>query len=481
MAAPPQRDHAGGMTQNPTHDAPPQGTSFLDDMFTRLRGSGFYRDTDSRWFGGVCSGLAQRFGVDPVLIRAAAVVLVFLGGLGLTAYVVLWLLLPDRRGDVLAERAVRQGDAGPIALLVLAALLVVGGLFSIGQGDGWFAPLWLIPVAVIAWLVISRDRSRRGVAPGAFDPGGQPSYGPVPPGTPPPPPSSGDVAMSAPPMNPAPAALPATGSYAAPQAGPYAGPYAGAQGPYGQSGPYGGSPAVPYGGGPVPPAPPRPVAPAPPPRPRRRRPSAFVGLVSLGLALVGIGLGAGLDDPIGFPGTSATLGFLIGLVGVSLVVLALGVSGRASGFSGFLAVVLGLLLVGSSASSQVAMDVDGGVGDRIWVPTATSTQTTYELGAGDATLDLTQLSQGDLGATPRRLAVEMGAGDLRILVPAGLTTTVNAEVGVGSIRRVGVGGAEISEDAGPARSVTTTVGDGPVQVVVDAELGFGSITIQEQS
>ena len=479
MAASPWWDHAGGMTQNPTHDAPPQGTSFLDDMFTRLRGSGYHRDTDSRWFGGVCSGLAQRFGVDPVLIRAAAVVLVFLGGLGITLYVVLWLLLPDRRGEVLAERAVRQGDAGPIALLVLAALLVVGGVFSIGQGNGWFAPLWLIPVAVIAWLVISRDRSRQGIAPGAFDPGVQPSYGPVPPGTPPPPPSFGDSAMSAPPMNPAPAALPATGSYATPQAGPYAAPYAGAQGPYGQSGPYGGSPAGPYGGRPVPPAP-RPVAP-PPPRPRRRRPSAFVGLVSLGLALVGIGLGAGLDDPIGFPGTSATLGFLIGLVGVSLVVLALGMSGRASGFSGFLAVVLGLLLVGSSATSQVAMDVDGGVGDRIWVPTATSTQTTYELGAGDATLDLTQLSQADLGSIPQRLAVEMGAGDLRILIPADLTTTVNAEVGVGSIRRVGVGGGETTEDAGPARNVTTTVGDGPVQVVVDAELGFGSITIQEQS
>ena len=84
MAASPRWDHAGGMTQNPTHDAPPQGTSFLDDMFTRLRASGFYRDTESRWFGGVCSGLAQRFGVDPVLIRAAAVVLVFLGGLGIT-------------------------------------------------------------------------------------------------------------------------------------------------------------------------------------------------------------------------------------------------------------------------------------------------------------------------------------------------------------------------------------------------------------
>ena len=52
------------------------------------------------------------------------------------------------------ELFVRQGDAGPIALLVLAAFLVLGGLFSIGNGNGWFAPLWLIPVAVVAWFVL---------------------------------------------------------------------------------------------------------------------------------------------------------------------------------------------------------------------------------------------------------------------------------------------------------------------------------------
>ena len=72
------------MTENPTQSAPPQGPSFLDDTFARLRSSGYERDTDARWFGGVCSGLAQRLGVDPVLVRAAAVVLAFVGGIGLT-------------------------------------------------------------------------------------------------------------------------------------------------------------------------------------------------------------------------------------------------------------------------------------------------------------------------------------------------------------------------------------------------------------
>ncbi len=483
------------MTENPTQSVPPPSTSFLDDSFARLRSSGYSRDTDGRWFGGVCTGLAQRFGVDPVLIRAAAVVLAFLGGIGITAYVILWLLLPDRQGDILAERAVRQGDAGPIALLVLAAFLVLGGVFSIGNGNGWFAPLWLIPVAAIAWLVLARRNGRTpqtGYGSVAAPP---PPYGtasPAPYGTPStatPPPSgeamSATPSYAAPPMASASTQTP-TPPYAGSQPGAYRAPQPGTYG-----GPPVGGPSGPYGGRPTPPAPPRPVGPVgppPPPRPRRRRPSAFVGLVSLGIALVGIGLGAALDDPLGFPGSSATLGFLIALAGVSVVVLTLGLRGRASGFSGFLVVCLALLLVTASAASRV--EVKDGVGNRTWTPVPATGTTAFELGAGEATLDLGRLAATTPTPAPsattttptttaQRVTVEMGAGDLTILVPPGLDVRVDASVGFGDItHRGGVGGN--TDTSGTDRSTSTLIGAEPVQVVVDAQLGLGQITIQEQ-
>ncbi len=174
----------GPPPSTPPPGAPPAGSSFLDDSFGRLRASGLVRDSEARWFGGVCSGLAHRLGVDPILIRAAAIILTFVGGVGLTAYVLLWLLMPDRRGVILAERGIRHGDVGAIALLVLAGLLVFGGIASVGSGDGWIAPLWLIPVALIAWFVLNR----RGTLDGPAD--GTVGSGPVPPahyGTPPPP------------------------------------------------------------------------------------------------------------------------------------------------------------------------------------------------------------------------------------------------------------------------------------------------------
>lgn len=48
-----------------------------------------------RMVGGVCGGLGELFELDPVLFRAAFLVLAFIGGLGILLYVVLWLLLPS--------------------------------------------------------------------------------------------------------------------------------------------------------------------------------------------------------------------------------------------------------------------------------------------------------------------------------------------------------------------------------------------------
>jgi hypothetical protein len=245
--------------------------------------------------------------------------------------------------------------------------------------------------------------------------------------------------------------------------------------------PYGAPPApygtAPYGAAPTPPGPPRPVAPPPPPRPRRRRPSGFVGLMSLGLAIALFGLGVALDGPLGFPGHSAVLGFILALAGVSVVALVLGLSGRSGGFTSLLVIGLGFLLVTSAAASRV--QVADGVGNRTWTPVASSTPATFDLGAGDATLDLSRLD-GAVTQAPMRVDVHVGAGDLLILVPAGLTARVDAHVGIGDIQVSG-GPDNGLQQSGTDRSLSTTVGDASTpDVVVNADLGLGQITIQEQ-
>lgn len=52
------------------------------------------RPPDTAMIGGVCSGIADYFGVDPTWIRLLAVLLIFASGFGLVAYVVAWVVIP---------------------------------------------------------------------------------------------------------------------------------------------------------------------------------------------------------------------------------------------------------------------------------------------------------------------------------------------------------------------------------------------------
>lgn len=53
-----------------------------------------YRSRSNRMLAGVCSGIAQYFGIDPTLIR---LIMVFLGftGSGLIAYIIAAIIIPE--------------------------------------------------------------------------------------------------------------------------------------------------------------------------------------------------------------------------------------------------------------------------------------------------------------------------------------------------------------------------------------------------
>ncbi|MCX6247657.1 MAG: PspC domain-containing protein [Bacteroidetes bacterium] len=59
----------------------------------------FYRSRTDKVFAGVCGGLAEHFVIDSVLIRLLFLVLIFAGGGGLIAYIVLWIITPEKPID----------------------------------------------------------------------------------------------------------------------------------------------------------------------------------------------------------------------------------------------------------------------------------------------------------------------------------------------------------------------------------------------
>jgi len=56
-----------------------------------------YRDPDNYYLGGVASGLSEYFDIDPLWIRLAFVAALFLKGIGVLIYLILWLVVPKAR------------------------------------------------------------------------------------------------------------------------------------------------------------------------------------------------------------------------------------------------------------------------------------------------------------------------------------------------------------------------------------------------
>lgn len=54
-----------------------------------------HRSLTDRKLAGVCGGIAEYLGWDPTLVRVLWIVLTFLGGSGILAYLILWLVMPD--------------------------------------------------------------------------------------------------------------------------------------------------------------------------------------------------------------------------------------------------------------------------------------------------------------------------------------------------------------------------------------------------
>ena len=71
-----------------------------------LRASALHLSDTDRKVAGVCGGLGETFGIDPLLFRVAIVILAFIGGAGVLLYIALWLLMPRAQTAVVT----RPGD-----------------------------------------------------------------------------------------------------------------------------------------------------------------------------------------------------------------------------------------------------------------------------------------------------------------------------------------------------------------------------------
>jgi signal transduction histidine kinase/phage shock protein PspC (stress-responsive transcriptional regulator) len=108
------------------------------------------RDRSQAVLGGVCAGLGERLGVDPLILRIGFVVAALAGGIGICLYAVCWVLLPaggdGRAGGSVLSRAIGRRESWMVAsglvLLVLAVLLLFRA-WGVWIGDAVVWPLVL--------------------------------------------------------------------------------------------------------------------------------------------------------------------------------------------------------------------------------------------------------------------------------------------------------------------------------------------------
>jgi len=85
----------------------------------------------NKYIFGVCGGVAEYFEIDSSIVRILWVISIFIGGVGLAAYLVAAILMPkseENEKEISKEKTVRKDNVG---LLIVGGILIFLGLLSL--------------------------------------------------------------------------------------------------------------------------------------------------------------------------------------------------------------------------------------------------------------------------------------------------------------------------------------------------------------
>ncbi|MGW3294342.1 PspC domain-containing protein [Streptomyces xiamenensis] len=385
--------------------------------------------------GGVCGGLGRYFHLDPVLFRVPLAVLSVIGGLGLIAYGVAWLLIPFEGEEENEGRRLLSGRVEGPGLTALLCTLVGCGLYvasvSTRHPATWFSAMLVASVGGAAYW--SRRRALAGEDERERHTG------------------AAEAVATAPPEAQAPPAR-AVASWWREAGGPGGAGGAGGAGGrtmtvHGQQGNYLWGPAdaatgqyAPYAGPPPtgtahPGGPGGPWAAPPPgtpltrraPMPPPRRGAWLGGLVFLTAVLAGLVAMAAtwFRYPLGTV-LVCTFAAVLVVYGVGWLISAF--FGRLGLGSVLVVVLTAVLLAGAWVLPK---NITTSWTDTSWEAVAADqVADRYELGTGRGSLDLGGLVLAD-GETVRT-TVEAGAGQITVIVPLNAEVVVHTRISAGA-------------------------------------------------
>jgi signal transduction histidine kinase len=106
------------------------------------------RDRAAGWLGGVCAGIARRYGIDSALVRLVFVVATAAAGFGIFLYALLWLVIPA--GEAQRQRRRLPTGRGAIEVAAGTGLLLMSVLLGFRELGIWFSDAVVWPLVLIA-------------------------------------------------------------------------------------------------------------------------------------------------------------------------------------------------------------------------------------------------------------------------------------------------------------------------------------------
>ncbi|UIX31365.1 PspC domain-containing protein [Streptomyces sp. GQFP] len=438
-----------GEPRAPEHTDAATAAAADEQLPARLR-----RDRRQKMLGGVCAGLGRTCDMDPVIFRITLAVLSATGGIGLIFYGFAWLFVPYEDEEENEVRKLLTGRVDGQALTaVLFALVGCGVFLTMLKNGGVLSFAVILSILLAGAGYWSRNR-----------------------GAPDPDPLAAQAVADAPPeaqAPPAPSAYPSWWRDPIVKDGTHVGGTGYLWGPHDTRdrdisaavnithGNYNGQ---------------RPDVRAAWPRPPKPRGPRWIGGWILLLALLAgfVGTAAKWDDEALATSLQTGLACALTVFGVGIAVSAF--LGRTGAGSVFLAIITAALLAGSAALPK---DVSTHWVRTEWTPTAVAAvQPRYDLGTGEATLDLTglRLAKGQTVTT----SIGVGVGRIEVIVPKNATVQADIEVGVGDIQLPGDDKQDVDVAPGKHKQVTlspTNGGAGTGTVVLDLEVGLGQAEV----
>lgn len=126
-----------------------------------------YRSRKDAMVAGVCGGLAEYIGIDSAIVRLVFAVMIMAGGIGVLAYFLAWIIIPEGSNDGVAEsfdsaetRKHMELSGDKIRMIVGFGFIGLGVLFFVNRIFPWFTfdIFWPAVLIMIGALILMKGK-----------------------------------------------------------------------------------------------------------------------------------------------------------------------------------------------------------------------------------------------------------------------------------------------------------------------------------